>query len=100
MIGTDKHPIIVNIRFCLVLNRVGRYRFDNTIEGAIDGIIIGGNFHQRLLIGMNKCNIARRNPRFDQQSTINGDDIHQFTVRRDNPADGIHFDIFDDPLHR
>ena len=98
--GADKHPVVKHLRLGLVLNGVRGNGLDHAVQPAVNGVVVGGDFDQRLLVRMDKSDITRREAGFDQQVIVHWHDLHQLAVGRDHAADGGDLDVFHDPAHR
>jgi hypothetical protein len=53
------------------------------VQPAVNGVIVGGDFDQRLLVRVDKSDITRRG--FDQQVIVHWHNLHQLAVGRDHP---------------
>ena len=99
-VGTNIDAIVINISFHLILQGVRRNHGYFPFQPAVNGVVIGRHFHQRLLARMDKRHIARRNFRLNHHLIVKRNQTHQLAVRRDDAAHGRDVNILYDPANR
>ena len=99
-LGVDTVDIFVDpLEIDIQERRLIKDDFDRAFQRSVDRRIIGRDFDGRRQAGTDEGDITRADPRFDHQLIFERHDLHQGPARRDDAADGRHFQVLDDPAH-